>query len=70
VVGRQKADIADTELQHHQPSNITTIQLVLWAADDNVKHCLSFTTWTLVSCCNAPLTVAWYYQAASQVVGT
>jgi len=30
-------------------------QFGLWAAVDDVKHRLSFTTWTLVSCCMAPL---------------
>jgi len=33
----------------------TIIQLGLWAATDYGKHCLSFNTWTPVSCGNASL---------------
>jgi len=30
-------------------------QFGLWTAADDVQHCLSFITWTLVSHCKAPL---------------
>jgi len=45
------------EQQHLQPSvtavDNSTFQLGLCAAADDVKHCLLFCTWTLVSWCKA-----------------
>jgi len=34
---------------------MTVLQLGLCTAADDVAHCLLFATWTLVSCCKAPL---------------
>ena len=36
----------------------TTLQLGSEAAADDVEHCLSFATWTLISCCKVPLFAA------------
>jgi len=40
-----------------------TLQLVLWVTADDVEHCLSFVTWTLVSCCKALLFTSGFAQA-------